>query len=122
MPETKTEVRRFTEVDWYGFAGCTRFADGSEPFLFETQLRDSQSGLLLDVQVIGDGEQIGVYGIEETTPEHPWDDECDWVDHCWSLSHNGKWNSTTVETFLNGLRHSDILFSKTLLDMGFEKC
>lgn len=28
---TTSNVREFNEVDWYGFAGCMRFAGGAEP-------------------------------------------------------------------------------------------
>jgi hypothetical protein len=30
------EPRRFTKFDWYGIAGCERFADGSEPWIVDS--------------------------------------------------------------------------------------
>ncbi len=42
----KVEWKRFTENDWMGFAGCERFADGSEPFLAEIKV-DGFDGLAI---------------------------------------------------------------------------
>lgn len=39
------KIRRFTEVDWYGFAGAEKFANGSEPFIYEANFSDNSANL-----------------------------------------------------------------------------
>jgi len=60
------DVRRFTKEDWFGFAGSTRFADGSVPFIADAHFEGVQ-----DATLIADAEGVGCLvcfdGADEVT-------------------------------------------------------
>jgi hypothetical protein len=39
------KIRRFTEVDWYGFVGAEKFANGSEPLIYEDPFANNSANL-----------------------------------------------------------------------------
>lgn len=61
------EYRRFTKEDWYGFAGCEKFSDGSEPFIYDHEFEDDTS-----VTVTIDRYQIDVIMYSETEEMYAW--------------------------------------------------
>lgn len=55
------DFRRFTKSDWYGWGGCEKFSDGTEPLINNTII-------LLDgdeVQVVIDKTGIGIYLLDD---------------------------------------------------------
>lgn len=50
--DTKIEMVRFTEEDWYGFAGCERFADGGAPFIGGLKVDGSDAVVIHDAEGI----------------------------------------------------------------------
>jgi len=52
------KIRRFTELDWYAFVGSEKFADGSEPFIYETTFTDSDSST--NITVVADRNGISI--------------------------------------------------------------
>lgn len=52
---TTVKIRRFTSDDWNGLAGCTRFEDGSEPFIAFPIIDGCEA------MVVGDARGIAVY-------------------------------------------------------------
>lgn len=56
--ETVTnKIRRFTKTDWYGWAGCERFKDGSEPFIYEHNLNNGETGVI----ILADATGVAIY-------------------------------------------------------------
>lgn len=49
-------VHRFSQDDWYAFAGCDKFGDGSDPY---TVLVDTRDGTR--VQLVADPNGIGAF-------------------------------------------------------------
>lgn len=50
------KIRRFTELDWYAFVGAEKFADGSEPFIYEATFTDD----LTNLTVVADRNGISI--------------------------------------------------------------
>lgn len=53
------EYKRFTKEDWYGYAGCEKFHDGSDPFIYEKEL-ESDGSIKIFVTVIVSQEAIDI--------------------------------------------------------------
>ena len=51
------EIRRFTKEDWYAWAGCMKFHNGSDPFIYEDTLNDGS----VEIVVIADADGIEIY-------------------------------------------------------------
>ncbi len=56
------KYHRFTRHDWYGWAGASKFADGTEPFYFETTVHIQEVPSLdvedVPVQIIACGSEL----------------------------------------------------------------
>jgi hypothetical protein len=55
--------RRFDRQDWYGYAGCEPFADGSEPLIAGLEVVDDD-GLAWDAVAVHDGQGLFVQWFE----------------------------------------------------------
>ena len=62
-------IRRFTRIDWYGWAGCERFQDDTEPFICELRMSQGLTGLVLAFKS-GDSEPIDIF-TRNATPGVP---------------------------------------------------
>lgn len=64
-------IREFSKTDWYGWAGATRFKNGSEPLIYEQELNEGSTSLT----IIGDANGITIYmtaDVKEGTVELVW--------------------------------------------------
>lgn len=59
MTEALKNIRRFTQSDWYGWAGAERFSNDSEPFIYEQTLNHGIVSLI----IIADRCGIGIYMV-----------------------------------------------------------
>lgn len=54
------DYRRFTKVDWYGWAGATKFPNGSQPFIYDRKFPDNT-----EMTIIADATGMGIYLYED---------------------------------------------------------
>lgn len=105
---TKTEIRRFNENDWNGLGGAEKFSDGSDPFITEIRLIDSETGKEFEEVVLtGDGNGVGIVA---------WDVETD---------RGVEFHLTCVlppfamENLLRGIASYEKTYTETLFENGF---
>ena len=55
------DYRRFTNTDWYGYAGAEKFDNGSQPFIAEVYLTGGEAYIVADANGIG----VDFYSGEE---------------------------------------------------------
>lgn len=60
---TQNKPRRFTQEDWYGLAGATHFADGSEPLVYYSRV-ECEDGEVRACIWVADGEGINCMALD----------------------------------------------------------
>ena len=118
--ETKTiDIRRFTEVDWYGLSGCRRFEDGSQPFIAHCDLIDSQTGRKMLCQLVADREGFYIMGFPLDDDGSPEED----VEYHLTFDPKGGNNPTFAEIFLRGIlvTHNNLLYTYSIEQLGFKR-
>ena len=85
---TTQKATRFDRYDWYGYAGCTRFNDGSEPFIGAVVIDGEEC------TIVGDGEDIQVHLYPDYSEDAP-------DPTSWSLNSPPGLTSLMVEAIMN---------------------
>lgn len=59
------KIRRFKKEDWWGYAGSTKFKDGTNPFIYERELNDGA----VELVIIADAEGVDIELFADDEPE-----------------------------------------------------